>query len=347
MADPRFFTVAGPFSLDQLAEICGAEIGGGADPAATFTEVAPLDRAGPGQVSFLDNKRYVGQFRASAAGACIVAPKYAEQAPAGMALLITANPYRAYALVAQAFYPAPARRPGRHPSAVVDPSARISEDAEIGPGVVIGAGAEIGADCRIGANAAIGDGVVVGEATEIGANVTLSHCLVGRDCQIHAGVCIGNRGFGFTLDPEGYLDVPQLGRVIIEDGVEVGANSTIDRGSGPDTVIGAGSKIDNLVQIGHNVRLGRGCVLVSLSGIAGSAKLEDHVLVGAQAGVAGHITIGKGAQLAGRAAVIRDLGPGEAVAGAPAMPIKDFFRLCAIWQRQIKARGKGDGRGDD
>jgi UDP-3-O-[3-hydroxymyristoyl] glucosamine N-acyltransferase len=342
VADPRFFTVAGPFSLTELAEICGAEIGGGGDPATTFDDVAPLDRAGPTQVSFLNNKRYTGQFRVSVAGACIIAPKHAKQAPAGMALLITSNPYRAYALVAQAFHPAPAPRPGLHPSAVVDSSARIGEGAEIGAGVVIGAGADIGPDCRIGANAAIGEGVVVGEATQIGANVTLSHCLIGRDCQIHPGACIGNRGFGFTLDPEGYLDVPQLGRAVIEDGVEVGANSTIDRGSGPDTVIGAGSKIDNLVQIGHNVTLGRGCVLVSLSGVAGSAKLEDHVLVGAQAGVAGHITVGKGAQLAGRAAVIRNVEPGVAVAGTPAMPIKDFFRLCAIWRRQVKTRGKGD-----
>ncbi len=342
MADPRFFKVAGPFSLSDLAGICGAEIGGEGDPATTFAGVAPLDRAGSTQVSFLDNKRYVEQFRVSAAGACIVAPKYAEQAPKGMALLITSNPYRAYALAARAFYPAPAPRPGRHPSAVVDPSARIDEGTEIGAGVVIAAGAEIGLGCRIGANAAIGEGVTVGDATEIGANVTLSHCLIGRNCQIHPGVCIGNRGFGFTLDPEGYLDVPQLGRVIIEDGVEVGANSTIDRGSGPDTVIGAGSKIDNLVQIGHNVTLGRGCVLVSLSGVAGSAALGDHVLVGAQAGIAGHITIGKGAQLAGRAAVIRDVEPGMAVAGTPAMPIKDFFRLCAIWRRQVKTRGKGD-----
>ena len=342
MADPRFFKVAGPFSLSDLAEICGAEVGGGGDPAKKFAEVAPLDQAGPTQVSFLDNKRYVGQFRVSAAGACIVAPKYAEQAPAGMALLITSNPYRAYALVAQAFYPAPALRPGRHPSAVVDSSARVGEGTEIGAGVAIAAGAEIGPGCRIGANAAIGEGVVVGEGTEIGANATLSHCLVGRDCQIHPGVCIGNRGFGFTLDPEGYLDVPQLGRVIIGDGVEIGANSTIDRGAGPDTVIGAGSKIDNLVQIGHNVTLGRGCVLVSLSGVAGSAELEDHVLVGAQAGIAGHIKIGKGAQLAGRAAVIRDVEPGVAVAGTPAMPIKDFFRLCAIWRRQVKTRGRGN-----
>ncbi len=342
MADPRFFTVARLFRLKELAEICGAEISGGADPAMTVADVASLDQAGPTHVSFLDNKRYIEQFRVSAAGACIVEARYVEQAPAGMALLITANPYRAYALVAQAFYPAPARRSGRHPSAVVDPSARIGEGAEIGPGVVIGAGAEIGADCRIGANAAIGEGVVVGDATKIGANVTLSHCLVGRDCQIHAGVCIGNRGFGFTLDPEGYLDVPQLGRVIIEDDVEVGANSTIDRGSGPDTVIGAGSKIDNLVQIGHNVTVGRACVLVGQSGVAGSAKLGDHVLVGAQAGIAGHLTIGTGARLSAQAGIMRDVQPGLAVAGAPAMPVKEFFRLCAMWRRQVRARGKGD-----
>ena len=342
MADSRFFTLAGPFSLKELADLCGAEIGGGADPATTFSDVAPLDRAGPGQVSFLDNKRYAEQFRSSAAGACIVAPKFAERAPAGMALLITGNPHRTYAQVARAFYPAPARRSGRHPSAVVDPSAHIHEDAEIGPGAVIGADARIGADCRIGANAVIGEGVVVGEATEIGPNATLIYCLIGENCQIHAGVRIGTRGFGFTLDPEGYLDVPQLGRVIVEDGVEIGANSTVDRGAGPDTVIGAGSKIDNLVQIGHNVKLGRGCVLVGQSGIAGSTQLEDHVLVGAQAGVAGHVTVGKGAQLAGRSAVIRDLAPGAVVAGTPAMPIKDFFRLCAIWQRQIKTRGRGN-----
>lgn len=341
MADPRFFTVAGPFALKELAEICDAEIDGG-DPDRVFHGVAPLDQAGSAEVSFLDNKRYVAQFRASQAGACIVAPRHAEQAPEGMALLVTPKPYRAYALVARAFHPAPAPRSGRHPSAVVDPSAKIGEGTEIGAGAVIGAGVEIGPNCRIEANAVIADGVVVGEGTEVGANASLSHCLVGKRCQIHAGARIGTRGFGFTLDPEGYLDVPQLGRVIVEDEVEIGANSTVDRGAGPDTVIGAGSKIDNLVQIGHNVNLGRGCVLVGQSGVAGSSRLEDHVLVGAQAGVAGHLTIGKGAQLSAQAGVMRDVQSGLVVAGAPAMPIKEFFRLCAIWQRQARARGKGD-----
>ena len=205
---------------------------------------------------------------------------------------------------------------------------------------MIGAKVEIGGNCVIKANTVIEAGVVVGDETEIGPNAYLSHCLVGRRCQIHAGVCIGNRGFGFAMDPGGFVDVPQLGRVVIEDDVEVGANSTIDRGAGPDTVIGAGSKIDNLVQIGHNVRLGRGCVLVAQSGVAGSTRLEDHVALGAQAGVAGHLTIGKGAQLSAQSGIMRDIPPGQAVAGTPGMPIKEFFRLVAIWRRQVK--GKGD-----
>ncbi len=302
---------------------------------------AALGQAGPADVSFLDNKRYVDQFAASAAGACIVAPKHAGRAPEGMALLLTPNPYRAYALVARAFYAAPALSPGQHPTALIDPTARIGEGTEVGPGVIIGAKVEIGRGCLIGANTVIEQGVVVGDETRIGANGVLSHCLIGKRCTLHSGVCIGNRGFGFTLDPEGYLDVPQLGRVIIEEDVEVGANSTIDRGAGPDTIVGAGSKIDNLVQIGHNVQLGRGCVLVSQSGIAGSTTLEDHVLVAAQAGVAGHLKIGKGAQLSAKCGIMRDVPPGQAVAGIPGMPIKEFFRLCAIWRRQVAARGKG------
>jgi UDP-3-O-[3-hydroxymyristoyl] glucosamine N-acyltransferase len=340
MADPRFFEVAGPFKLVELAQFCGAELGGGADPERIFNDVAPLDRAGPADVCFLDNRRYLDRFLASGAGACIVAPSHAERAPAGMALLVTPKPYRAYALVARAFYPRPGFTAGPHPTALIDPTARIGEGTAVGPGAVIGANVEIGRHCLIRANTVIEQGVQIGDETEIGANVYLSYCLIGKGCMIHSGVCIGNRGFGFTLDPEGYLDVPQLGRVIVEDGVEIGANSTVDRGAGPDTVIGAGSKIDNLVQIGHNVHLGRDCVLVGQSGIAGSARLEDHVLVGGQAGVAGHLAIGKGAQISGKAGVVRDVKPGQAVAGAPAMPAKEFFRLCAIWRRQAKARGK-------
>ncbi len=342
MVDSRFFASAGPFKLREIADIADAELAGNADPEQSYSDVTPLDQAGPRDVSFLDNKRYIGQFVSSKAGACIIAPEHAERAPKGMALLLTVKPYSAYALVAQAFYPKAPRGEGVHPTALIDSAARIGDGAWIGPGVVIGAKVEIGRNCVIKANTVIEDGAVVGGDTEIGPNAYLSHCLVGRRCLIHAGVCIGNRGFGFAMDPEGFVDVPQLGRVIIEDDVEVGANSTIDRGAGPDTVIGAGSKIDNLVQIGHNVRLGRGCVIVAQSGVAGSTKLEDHVTLGGQAAVAGHLTIGKGARLAARCGVMRDIPPGQAVAGTPSMPIREFFRLVSIWRRQVKAKGKGD-----
>jgi len=342
MADPRFFRPAGPLTLRDIARLASAELDKAADPDRPVRDVAPLETAGSDDVSFLDNRRYVDAFRASKAGACVVAPEYAGQAPEGMALLITGKPYRGYAAIAHAFYPTPQRTENTHKTAIIDATARIGAGTTIGPGAVIGARVEIGPNCSIGPNAVIADGVAIGAGTEIGANANLSYCLIGKRCQIHAGVCIGNRGFGFAMDADGILDVPQLGRVILEDDVEVGANSTIDRGAGPDTVVGAGSKIDNLVQIGHNVRLGRQCVLVSQSGIAGSSKLEDHVLVAAQAGVAGHLTVGKGAQLAAKSGVMRDVPPGLAVGGAPAMPLREFFRLCTIWQRQLKAKGKRD-----
>jgi len=343
MADPRFFQAAGPFTLGELARVAEATLAQGTDPERRFRDVAPLDAAGPDDVSFLDNRRYVENFSRSRAGACVVEPAFAEVAPAGMALLLSRKPYRSYALLAQAFYPRPRPNGTRHPSATVDPTAVIGEGTQIDAGAVVGPAAAIGRDCHLGANVVVATGVVIGDGTRIGANAFLSHCEIGRDCELHAGVCIGNRGFGFAMDSEGYIDVPQLGRVIVEDGVEIGANSTIDRGAGPDTVVGAGSKIDNLVQIGHNVRLGRGCVLVAQSGIAGSTKLEDFVAIAAQAGVAGHLNVGKGAQVGAKAGVMRDVPAGQSVLGAPAMPVREFFRLVSLWQRQLKSKGRNDG----
>ena len=340
MADPRFFSVAGPFTLGELAEIAGAEIAGDADTEATFVDVAPLDQAAMEHVSFLDNKRYVGQFTASGAGACLVDPDFADRAPEGMALLLTKEPYHAYARVAQAFYPTAKPIPGVHAQASVDETATLGEGCQIEAGAVIGARVKVGTGSRIGANAVLSDGVEVGEGTRIGPRVCLACCLIGDRVTIHAGTSIGQDGFGFALGPGGHVKVPQLGRVIVEDDVEIGANCTIDRGTGPDTVIGQGTKIDNLVQIGHNVRLGSNCVVVSQVGISGSTTVGDFVMMGGQAGLTGHLTIGSGARLAAQSGVMRDVGPGETVGGSPAVPEREWLRGVALIARMVKNKGK-------
>ncbi len=336
MADPRFHRRAGPYSLGVIAERIGARLSDGANPDQAVADVAPLQSAGPDDLSFLDNVAYVEAFAASRAGVCIVAAGHAARAPAGMALLISERPYRAYALAAQAFYPKAPPEPGIAPSATVDPSATLGPGCRVEPGAVIGPRAVLGARNLIGPNAVLGAGAVLGDDCTIGACASLSHCLVGSRVLIYPGVRIGQDGFGFAPDPSGHVKVPQLGRVVIHDDVEIGANSTVDRGSGPDTVIGAGSFIDNLVQIGHNVVLGRGCVIVAQVGISGSTKLGDFVVLGGQAGIVGHVTIGAGAKLAAQSGVIRDVPAGQAYGGYPAMPIREWHRQTAILSKLSK-----------
>jgi UDP-3-O-[3-hydroxymyristoyl] glucosamine N-acyltransferase len=229
-----------------------------------------------------------------------------------------------------------------HPAAVVEPDARLDSTAEIGPLAVIGARAEIGPRCRIGPGVVIGEGVVLGPDCRIGALASLSHALLGARVAVYPGARIGQDGFGFAVTPAGYRSVPQLGRVVLEDDVEVGANTTIDRGSLHDTIIGAGSRLDNLVQIGHNVRLGRGCVIVAQVGISGSTILEDHVMIGGQAGLIGHLRIGKRARIGAQAGVMSDVAGGTEVLGAPAMPVRDFFRQVAALRR-LARRPKAAG----
>lgn len=340
MADPRFFAVAGPFPLKTLAAIAGAEIGGsGADPNAVFHDVAPLSRAGPRDVSFLDNRRYLDEFRASRAGACLVAPDLAPSAPKDMMLLVTKEPYAAYARVAAAFYPRPAPEPAIDPRATVHPTAKLGAGCRIDAGAVIGARAEIGARCHVAANAVIGDGVAIGDDSFIGPGASLAYCVVGARAIIHAGARIGQDGFGFALGPKEHVKVPQLGRVIIGDDVEIGANTTVDRGAGPDTVIGAGTKIDNLVQIAHNVELGRGCVVVAQVGISGSTKIGDFVMLGGQAGLTGHLRIGSGAKIAAQSGVMRDIEPGVTVGGSPAVPMREWLKSVAVLSRLAKKEG--------
>lgn len=329
MADANFFSNQGPFSLADIARLTGAELRhGSAD--AQVKDVAPLDTAGPEHLSFLDNTKYLKAFIQSKAGACFVHPRQAEKAPKGMALLISNDPYRAYALAAQKFYPSVI------PKAFISPQAHISSSAQIGKNVTIEAGAFIGERATIGtssiirANAVIGDGVTIGEHTVIGACSTVTHAHIGSRVIIHRGVHIGQDGFGFAMGREGHVKVPQLGRVIIEDEVEIGSGTTVDRGAGPDTIIGQGTKIDNLVQIGHNVVVGKNAVIVALVGISGSTHIGDGVVIGGQAGFVGHIKIGAGARIAARSGVMNDIPPGETYGGAPAQPMKEWLRETAM-----------------
>jgi UDP-3-O-[3-hydroxymyristoyl] glucosamine N-acyltransferase len=337
MADPRFFSVSGPFTLKELARSAEAEIGAG-DPEKIFDDVAPLDKAKESNVSFLDNRKYVEQFTKTNAGACIVRPDMASKAPEGMALLLSQDPYRGYARIAKAFYPETSQNPSIHPSAQVEASAKIGQGCVVGPGAVIGPEVEISDNCRIGANTVIGRGVVLGNDCRIGPLVTLECCLIGERAIIHTGARIGQDGFGFAMGKDGHLKVPQLGRVVIGDDVEIGANTTIDRGTAPDTEIGSGTKIDNLVQIGHNVKTGINCVLASLVGVSGSTEIGNFVAMGGQAGVAGHLKIGDGAQLAGRAGVMRDIPPGVTVGGIPAVPMRQWLRQAAILEQMAKKK---------
>jgi len=341
MADPRFFKVAGPFTVAEIARRIGAELGGASDARRTLRDVAPLETATEHDLSFLDNRRYVDQFRATRAGAVIVSAKLAAEAPKGTTLLIAPQPYRAYAMAAQAFYPEPAPTPGIAPTAIIDASATLGEGCAVGPNAVIGPHVEIGKRCSIGANTVIGAAVVLGDDVRIGVNATLSHCIVGARVRIYTGVRIGQDGFGFAPDPDAPVKVPQLGRVIVGDDVEIGANTTIDRGAGPDTIIGPGTMIDNLVQIGHNVQIGRGCVLVSQVGISGSTKLGDYVMIGGQGGLTGHLTIGDGAKIGAQAGVMRDVEKGAVVLGSPAMPIREFHYLIA-YIRRLAAKHRGE-----
>jgi len=341
MADPRFFERAGPYSLDALAALSGARLQVPGDGGRLFDDVAPLETAGPGDVTFLDNRKYVDAFAGSRAGAAFVDERLIGKAPAGMALLIAGDPYKAFARAAQAFYPETPVVPQRAPSAVIDPAAIVPPDCDVGDHVVIEAGVRLGARCRIGPNTVIAARVELGDDCRVGANVTLSHCLLGARVVLHPGVRIGQPGFGFAPDPQGPVKIPQLGRVIIGDDADIGANTTIDRGSGHDTMIGSGTMIDNLVQIGHNVVLGRGCIVVAQVGVSGSTKFGDYVMAGGQSAFAGHLTIGSGARIAAQSGVMRDIAPGETVCGTPAVPLAMFMRQVAILQRLAKKKDGG------
>ncbi len=345
VADTRFFTRHGPFSGEQLAEAAGGEFvparEGHAD-GRTYSGIGPLQSAAPSEVSFLDNRRYAALLDATKAGLVIVAPAFAKRVPPGSAAIVSPTPYLAWSRVARMFHPARSARPGIHTMAVIGADSAIDPSCEIGPFAVIGDGVEIGAGTIIGSHAVIGDGVRIGQDCRIGAQVVVSHATLGDRVILFPGAKIGQDGFGFAVGPAGFESVPQLGHVVLEHDVEIGANSTIDRGSVQDTVIGAGSRLDNLVQIGHNTRLGKCCIVVSQAGISGSTELGDYVTVAAQAGLIGHIKIGTKARIGAQCGVMSDVEAGADVIGSPAMPFREFFRNVATLRRLSKKPESGN-----
>lgn len=314
----------------ELARAIGATLDGDGD--LLLHGVAPLDQAGPGDVSFLANPRYRQEAETSGAGALIVAT--GEQALRAPVLLRASNPYLAFARALQAFHPAALSEGRVSPRAVVGEDVVLGDGAIVEPLAVLGDGCRIGARTRILSGAVLGRGVVVGEDCVIHPHVTLYDGVrVGARVILHAGAVVGSDGFGFAKEGRTYHKIPQVGTVVIEDDVEIGANATVDRATLGKTVIGAGTKIDNLVQVAHNVRIGAGSALAAQVGIAGSATLGEGATMGGQSGVSGHLSLGRNVTIAGKSAVFKDLADGAFVSGVPARPIRD-------WQRGQAALGR-------
>jgi UDP-3-O-[3-hydroxymyristoyl] glucosamine N-acyltransferase len=356
MSAPFFFKRGGGLSLSEIASLVGGgEPRAGADLDRRISGIAPLDRAAPSELSFLESPKYAQQAATTVAGACLTTQRFSETLPARVNVLIVREPYRAFVEVARALFPDSLRpsslfegsgvAPGaHHPSIHVHPSARLESGVTVDPGAVIGAGAEIGSGTVIGAGAAIGVKVRIGRDCAIGPNATIMHALIGDRVIIHPGCAIGQDGFGFVRGPRGAHKVPQVGRVIIQDDVEIGANCTIDRGAIRDTVIGEGSKIDNMVHIAHNVSIGRHCLLAGQVGISGSSTVEDGVMMGGQVGVADHLTVGAGAMLGAKTGLMNDAPPGARWAGYPARSAKQWLREVVTLERLARDRG---GRAQD
>lgn len=314
MVDTRFFAKAHPLRLSEIAALTGATLSG---DDKTIESLAPLDAATACDVSFLDNSKYITSFAKTTAAGCFVRSKFSIHAPKGMTLLITDQPYASYATLAAHMYPTE-RANGIHPT------------------VIIGANTDIGDGVSIGPYSVIGNGVTIGANTQIGAHCSITHAIIGKDCILHRSVHIGQDGFGFAPTAKGLLKVPQLGRVIIGDNVEIGSGTCIDRGAGPDTIIGNGSKIDNLVQIGHNVQIGAHCVIVSQVGIAGSTIIGDGTMLGGQVGVSGHLHIGNGVKVAAQSGIIGDIPAGTTYGGYPAQPVRDWHRQTIALSKLIR-----------
>lgn len=345
MSDPIFFRPALRPTLADIVAWTGALAASDADLTALVVEkIVPLDAAGPTSLTFFENRKYLENLRATSAMACFVAMQHAALVPKATLALLTETPYRDFALVLARLYPEALRlrtlfgSNGVSPGASVHSEARLEPDVIVDPGAVIGPKAEIGSGSVIGPNVVIAPNVRIGRGCAIGPGVRIANALVGNRVVIHAGAAIGQDGFSFVVGSSAHTKVAQIGRVIIQDDVEIGANTTIDRGALRDTVIGEGTKIDNLVQIAHNVQIGRHCLIVAQAGISSSTKLDDFAGVGGQAGIAGHLHVGEGAQIAAQAGVIGDVPEHARIGGTPARAFRAWLRGQAVLDKLAKVR---------
>ncbi len=353
MADPAFFPRPVPLSIAAIAELTSAVPGPGAALDRLINGVSALETAGPQDAAFFEGRRYASALAATGAGLCFAQPQDVGLVPAGTIALAIRRPQEAFVKLAAALFPA-AERPqpifvsqGIAIGAHVHPEARLEDGVTVEPGAVIGPRAAIGQGTLITATAVIGPDVQIGRNTVIGAGAVVTHAFIGNRVIIHPGARIGQDGFGFIAGLGGHRKIPQIGRVILQDDVEIGANTAIDRGSVRDTVIGEGTKIDNLVQIAHNVVIGRHCFLAGMVGIAGSATIGDFVAIGGAAGIAPHVAVGTGAQIAAGSGVSRDVPPGARWAGYPAVPAVDWVRQYSVARRLARRGTKNDTGGED
>ncbi len=345
---PDFVKPDCELTIGEIVALTRAKLREGDPAERRIRNIAPLDTATASDLSFLDSAKYLGDLAGTRAGACLVMPRFAASAPRGVAVLETPHPYPAFVAVTRALFPATLRpsslygMSGRATASHVHHTARLEANITIDPVAVIGPRAQIGAGTVVAAGAVIGPDVCIGRDCAIGAGATIMHALIGDRVIIHPGVRIGQDGFGYLPSPRGHQKIPQTRRVIVQDDVEIGANTTIDRGATRDTVIGEGTKIDNLVQIGHNCAIGRHCLIVSQVGISGSVTVGDFAMLGGQAGVADHITIGAGAMLGARAGVMSNVPAGARWGGFPAEPGGDWKRGIATLRRLVRRSRKSD-----